>query len=460
VEALEDRCLLTANVLQTNLVSDLAGVAQFRDPHLVNPWGIATSSTSDFWISDNNAGVSTLYDTSGTPQSLVVRIPIPGHPNSARGTPTGTVFNTTLTTMTPGFDVKEGNSSGPAVFLFATEDGTIAGWDPMIDPNEAIIAVNNSQNPSAADGAVYKGLAIGTDSHGTTLLYAANFRSGQIDVFNTSFHLVAHTGGAFDDPNLPVGFAPFDVQVLNGKLYVTYAKQDAAKHDDVSGAGHGFVDVFNLDGTGEQRLISHGNLNSPWGLAIAPSSFGSLAGALLVGNFGNGHINAYNASTGAFITQLMDPDGEPIVIDGLWALRVGNGASGGDANKIYFTAGLDDEQHGLFGSLTPVTAGSPEGLAETQMVRAAIDVVQIDLKIVLKDIAGGVTGAPLHQAIVALNSAIVQLDQVEEQFADDVHADSLAGGHDVVVVHAIHSASNDALDMLFADLRRVELDGF
>jgi uncharacterized protein (TIGR03118 family) len=395
MEALEVRSLLSANILQTNLVSDLPGVARVHDPNLVNPWGISESGTGPFWISDNNAGLSTLYNVPGannTPVSinpLIVSIPTPGNPLGATGAPTGTVSNIDGGAM-GGFTVsgvdKNGNPiTASAVFLFVTEDGTIVGWNPAVNPKGfdpakagtyGIIAVDNSGNnfkqsdPAKQTGAVYTGLTtasgatpgtpiFASDPDTTTVLYAANFRSGKVEVYDTNFKAVKLKGGAFADPNLPDGFAPFNVQVLGGKVYVAYAKQDANKHDDVAGNGNGFVDVFNLDGTpglagGQERLVSRGPLDSPWGLALAPSSFGALGGDLLVGNFGNGTINAFDPTTGASLGTLNGADGKPIQIDGLWALKVGNGGSGGGANTVYFTAGPDHETHGLFGSLTPV----------------------------------------------------------------------------------------------------------
>src|SRR5262249_31856227 len=327
----------------------------------------------------------------------------------------------------------------------------------------AVLVVDNSANPTAADGAVYKGLTIATDANGRTLLYAANFRSGQIDVFDTSFHKVTSLPtGAFTDPHLPKGYAPFNVQVLNGQVYVTYAKQNAAKHDDVAGQGHGFVDVYNLDGSpglagGKVRLITRGQLDSPWGLAIAPSSFGDLAGALLVGNFGNGRIHAYNATTAAFMGTLRDPDGEPIEIPGLWGLKVGNGKAGGDADKVYFTAGLFDETHGLFGSLTPVAKGTPEGPAEAQMVQADLDVVQLDLTTVLMDIAQGVPSSQLQQDIQTLNADLGVLVRAEirftfDEFKDQHHGEKTATG----LSGAGHGAGLHALDSVFAKLAALE----
>jgi uncharacterized protein (TIGR03118 family) len=467
LERLDDRCVPTTNVLQTNLVSDLPGVAANLDPHLVNPWGIAESGASPFWVSDNGANVSTLYNTAGTPQSLVVSIPSPGDPAGASGTPTGTVFN--IAQAGGGFKISDGTNSAPAVFLFATEDGTIVGWNPGINPpgidpatagKHGIIAVDNSANPTAADGAVYKGLAIATDASGVTRLYATNFRSGQVDVFGTNFKPATLPAGAFTDPDLPKGYAPFNVQALGGKIYVTYAKQDKDKEDDDAGPHRGFVDVFNPDGTpglanGHVRLVSRGPLDSPWGLAIAPASFGNLAGDLLVGNFGNGHINVFNPTTGASLGELQDPDGEPIAIDGLWALKVGNGGNGGDASKVYFTAGLFDESHGLFGSLTSVAAGTPEGPAEAQMVQAALDVVQIDLNIVQKDLSGGAPQATLQQDLRNLHDALVQFEQAERQFVKDARGDASSHGHGTAdLADALKGLHLGGLDDLFGDSGR------
>ena len=369
----------TNGFLVTFLVSDLPQIAaKTLDPNLVNPWGIATSSTSPFWVSDNNAGVATLYNTSGSIiQNLPrVSIPIPGDLCGANGTPTGTVFNIDGG-ASGGFQVTNGTKSASAAFLFATEDGTIVGWNPGVNPdacvtNQAgmsitgIIAVDNSGNnftnpdPASQTGAVYKGLAIATDSTGRTLLYATNFRAGKVDVFGPDFKppVPALPAGAFTDPSLPDGYAPFNIVEIGGKLVVTYAKQDANKHDDVAGQSHGFVNIFNLDGSGLQRFAQHDQLNSPWGVALAPASFGEFAGDLLIGNFGNGHINAFDLASGRFINKVRDPFGQAIVIDGLWSLRVGNGGNGGDSDKVYFTAGPFGETHGLFGSLCSVQSST------------------------------------------------------------------------------------------------------
>jgi uncharacterized protein (TIGR03118 family) len=490
LEALEDRCLMSANVLQTNLVSDLPGVAAVQDPNLVNPWGIAESSGSPFWISDNNAGVSTLYSVPGpsnTPvavNSLVVSIPAPGDPTDASGTPTGTVFNIDGGTAggfkVSGVDATGKANSAAAAFLFATEDGTIVGWNPGVnpasfDPTKAgtygIIKVDNSGNnftepdPAKQTGAVYKGLTIASsttpifasDPSSTTVLYASNFRAGQVEVYDPNFQPVTLPQGAFSDPDLPKGFAPFNVQVLGDKLYVTYAKQDATKHDDAAGPGRGFVDVFNLDGSpgltnGKVRLISRGPLNSPWGLALAPSSFGNLAGDLLVGNFGDGTIHVFNPTTGALITShgdprgaLLDPDGETIQIDGLWALKVGNGKAGGDSQTVYFTAGLDHETHGLFGSLSSVAPGSPEGPAEAQMATALLDVAQFDLMKVEMDIISASPVARLRQDLETFRDDLFALAQAERRLDHDIHRDhDKKGSPDVV--------ADQAIDAFFAEL--------
>jgi uncharacterized protein (TIGR03118 family) len=341
-------------------------VAQFFDPNLVNPWGISASATSPFWISDNNSGVSTLYDSAGTPQSLVVSIPAPGNPLSSGGTPSGTVFN--IASGQQAFKISGVTTTGaaisaPALFLFSTEDGTIAGWNPAVNPvgfdpakagTYAIIAVNHSAQPTPAAGAVYKGLAIATNpSSHQTLLYATNFRAGTVEIYDSSF-MPTGPADAFTDPKLPKGYAPFNIAALpvNGALglFVTYAKQDAAKHDDDAGQGHGIVDTYDLDGQVAIRFAQHGQLDSPWGIAIAPATFGSLAGDVLIGNFGNGQVNVF-APDGTFVDKLRDAHGQAIVIDRLWALQVGNGGSGGDPGAVYFTAGLNDEQDGLFGRL-------------------------------------------------------------------------------------------------------------
>jgi uncharacterized protein (TIGR03118 family) len=318
---------------QHNLVSDGAVPADLVDAALVNAWGLVASTTSPWWVADNGTGLSTLYNgNTGAKLSLTVSVP---------GAPTGIVFNGGA-----GFVVASGTAHGPARFIFASEDGTISGWNPAAAPTTAIVAVDNS-----ATGAVYKGLAIAGDR-----LYASNFHAGTVDVFDPSFHSVA-VSGAFTDAALPAGYAPFGIRNLGDVIYVTYALQDADQHDDVAGAGHGFVNAFDANGTLLRRVASRGRLNSPWGLALAPADFGKFSGNLLVGNFGDGSINAFDPNgfrgTGALQQrgQLHTADGRPIAIDGLWAIAFGNGAAAGAQNVLFFTAGPFGEQHGLFGTL-------------------------------------------------------------------------------------------------------------
>jgi uncharacterized protein (TIGR03118 family) len=300
-------------------------------------------------VSDNGADVSTLYNG-----STGDAIPVPGsNPpvqlvvSIAGGAPTGTVFNVFNSTNTSDFTVSKGMTTAPALFIFASENGVISGWNPFVDVTDSI-AKHTGAN------AVYKGLAIGTDG-GANFLYATNFRAGVVEKLDASYHVVK----TFTDPNVPSGFAPFGIQNIGGNLYVTFAKQDAAKHDDVAGKGNGFVDEFSTSGTLMARIASGGALNSPWGLAIAPSSWGRVAGDLLVGNFGDGAINVFDPATHEWRGGLKSADtGEPLRIDGLWGLRVGNGGRGGDPNAVLFAAGPDGESNGLLGTLTP--AAPPE----------------------------------------------------------------------------------------------------
>lgn len=320
--------------VQTNLTSDLPGVAAHLDPNLVNPWGIAASPTSPFWTADNGTGLSTLYNGTGTPLSLVVTLATPVG-SSPPSNPTGIVFNN---------GASSGNF-GRAPFLFDTEAGTIVAWTS--GPNAPIVG-------NGVQGSVYKGLAINSAGN---LLYAANFGKGTIDVYDTAFNHTTVPGG-FNDASLPAGYSPFNVQNIGGNLYVTYARSSGGT-DEVDGAGLGFVNVFDSNGTLLKRLVSQGALNAPWGVALAPSSgFGALSGDLLVGNFGDGLINAFDPSTGAFMGTLDDANGNPVAIPGLWALSFGNGSQSQDTHTLYFNAGIPGpdnvEDHGLLGSLAPV----------------------------------------------------------------------------------------------------------
>jgi len=347
-----------ATVLGTRLDSDIPGNARFLDPNLVNPTGIAMSAGSPDWVADNGSGVATLYNTPGQPQALVVGIPSPGNPTGG-GAPTGDVFD--IAPASTAFQITDGTHTGKALFMFATVGGTIVGWNPGVDPTGlgpsgvstfGVIAVNQS-----ATGADYRGLTIATGATGTTLLYAANFGQSRIDVFDEHFAPASLSPGAFKDPNLPAGFVPFNIQELNGRLFVTYAQKN--------GGGGGVIDAFNLDGTLVSRVADNGPsgpLDAPWGLAIAPSSFGSLAGMLLVGNHGDGIIDVFDpAGNDALLAELADPAERLLGIDGLWALAVGNGTNGGESNSILFTAGINGGRDGMFGTLTPVAPGTPVG---------------------------------------------------------------------------------------------------
>ena len=322
-----------------NLVSDVPGMAQVTDPHLVNPWGVSFLGTSPLWVSDNEKDVATLYaggvhGGTQTINSLVVNIP--------GGAPTGQVSNPTTSFVVHGSD----GSSGPARFLFVGESGHLSGWAPNVPPPPPS---TQAQDAVVTPGAVDKGMAMG-QTPGGPMLYVADFSAGTVDVYNGLFQRVI-TAGNFQDRKLPDGFAPFNVAVLGGKVYVAYAMQDADRVDEVAGAGMGRLDVFSLDGRLLGRAEGHGQLNAPWGLAIAPAGFGSFSGDLLVGNFGNGRIHAFDPSTLVPTGVVRGEDGGPVSIDGLWALQPGNGAEGG-TDEVLFTAGPQDESHGLLGSLS------------------------------------------------------------------------------------------------------------
>jgi uncharacterized protein (TIGR03118 family) len=342
--------IATRSFAQTNLVSDIPGLAAHTDPNLKNPWGTSVGPGSPIWVSDNHAGVATLYDGAGNPQPLVVGIPAPPSAGKgAVGAPTGQAFNT-FDPASSDFAISEKGSSGPAFFVFATEDGTITGWNPNVDRAYAVIVVDRSTaTDSAGDvGALYKGLALVTTPAGK-FLYASNFRFGTVDVFDSQFNLV----NSFTDRTVPAGFAPFGIHNIGGKLFVTFAKQGPGKEDDAARPGNGFDDVFAPNGDLLQRLVSRGTLDSPWAVTLAPPTFGVFGGDILVGNFGNGRINVYDPTSGEFRGELSRPDGGPIVIDGLWGLRFAPATPGAGPNTLFFTAGLNHEADGLFGTIVP-----------------------------------------------------------------------------------------------------------
>ena len=319
---------------QTNLVSDQPGVAQVMDPNLVNAWGLAAGPTTPLWVADNGMSVATIYPgaVGGTPISiapLVVSVPAQD--------PTGQVFNPTM-----GFRQDVGGTPTPSLFILATETGSIAAWAP---------GTTTAATEWTTPGAIFKGLALArVRGHGARL-FAADFGNNAVDVFNNTFHPV-NTHGRFHDPNLPHTFAPFGIQAIGGRLYVSYAKQGTPP-DEVDAPHLGYVDVYSPNGHLIRRLVSRGALNAPWGMARAPRHFGRFSGALLVGNFGDGHIHAYNIHTGAVLGTLRRPSGHPVRIDGLWGLRFGNGVTGA-RNALLFSAGPADESHGLLGELRHV----------------------------------------------------------------------------------------------------------
>jgi uncharacterized protein (TIGR03118 family) len=333
---------------QINLVSDQAGRAQFTDPDLVNAWGLAASPGtnaapgSPLWVADNGSDKATLY--AGASATSVTKVPLVVSVTGAA--PTGQVFNADPT----AFIVQDSQgNSGPALFIFDTENGTIDGWSPGVNPNGSGPSMVTEVARDNGANAVYKGLAEATVK-GKSFLYATNFRSGRVEVYDSTFTPVEMPGGLFVDPGLPAGYGPFGIAEIRGQLYVSFAKQDATLHDDVAGPGHGFVDVFTNTGAFVRRLVTRGALDSPWGLALAPASFGRFGGDLLVGNFGNGLINVYNPADGAHLGRLRQPSGQPIDIDGLWGLRFGNG-NAAKTGELLFSAGPDGESHGLLGKI-------------------------------------------------------------------------------------------------------------
>lgn len=327
---------LSANAyLVHNLVADQAGVADHTDKNLVNPWGNAFSATSPFWVADEGAGLSTIYDGTGTPSATVVQIPAAGGATTP-GPVTGVMQNSVAT----AFQVTAGKQSS---FAFCSEDGVISGWNSSVNATHAEVILDNSKN-----NAVYYGCAATTPTGGTPQMYVANFYSGKVEVYDQNMNPIA---ASFANAAIPAGYAPFNVEVIGGKVYVAYAMQDATKKLFVSGAGNGYVAVYDLTGALLGPTISGGNLNSPWGMAIAPATFGDFGGALLVGNFGDGKINAYNASTSALMGTLDAVNGNPIAISGLWWIGFGNNGSHIDPATLYFTAGPGNQQHGLLGSI-------------------------------------------------------------------------------------------------------------
>jgi uncharacterized protein (TIGR03118 family) len=329
---------------QTNLVADTSGVGTGMDTNLVNPWGISRGSGTPWWVSDNGTGLATLYTGTGTAVPLVVTIPTGDPKMSPTGTPTGQVFN-----GTQDFQVAPGK---PALFMFVTEDGTVSGWNPGAQPTTAVVMVNTKS------ASVFKGAALATinDPKGgaTNFLYVADFRKGRVNVYDHNFNLIRLKGDAFRDDHVRAGYAPLNIQNIGGNLYVAYAKQDSQKHDEVDGAGLGYVDVYSPWGHLINRLEHGWWFNGPWGITQAPSDFGVYSHDILVGQFGSGNIAAFDPVTGEFKGLLNDASNKPITIDGLWGINFGSGGTAGPSTTLFFAAGSDGEQHGLFGTITAV----------------------------------------------------------------------------------------------------------
>jgi uncharacterized protein (TIGR03118 family) len=382
----------------TNLVGDVAGEAAQIDPHLVNAWGLVAGPSTPWWVANNVTSSSTLYTGTGTVLPLVVTVP---------GAPTGIVFN-----GGNGFVISNGSSSGPATFLFATESGVIRGWNQAVPPPAASQALTGADRSGV--GAIYKGLAIASTATGDQL-YATDFHNARVDVFDSSFNLVS-TPGAFVDRKIPHHYAPFGIRNINGALFVTYARQDKAMVNDVPGATHGIVDLFDTSGNLVARVATKGALNAPWGLALAPADFGPFSGDLLVGNFGNGMVHAYHQQANGhwkFRGPLRISRSKALKIDGLWSLSFGNGGAAGPTNTLYFTAGPGGGSHGLFGSIqpaggattTPTTTTAVGTQTHTVIVGdgGALVFTPANLTIQVGDTVRWVWGSPGHSVVSGSN---------------------------------------------------------
>ncbi len=365
LERLEDRTVPSTGFVETPLVSNIPGLAPNTDRELINPWGFFETPAGQFRVAANGSGQGILFNAQGHKSGADINIPPPtGSPPGTTSTPNGLISN-----PTSDFVITVNGKSAPATLLFSTEDGTIAGWNPSLSQTRAVIAADQSGN-----GAVYKLLTMGS-ADGANYLYATNFHNGTVDVFDSHFTLHTFFAGQFTDPNAPAGFAPFGVKNVNGILFVTYAKQDAAKHDDVAGPGNGFIDEFTTDGHFIKRFASGTavggtltQLNSPIGATFAPAGFGNFGGDLLIGNFGDSHVSAFDPNTGQFLGQLQDTSGHPLVLTagitgaggntkGLWGIGFGNGQGGAGTQTLFFADGPDDESDGVFGMVNVDPAG-------------------------------------------------------------------------------------------------------
>ena len=415
---------MSTTYIAHDLVSNQPGVAPLTDPTLQNGWGISLGQPTGptIWVSSNGAGVSELYtgDVNGT---SLIKNPGLGVVNIPGGDPTGQLFNNTT-----DFVVTSGGKSAAPIFVFATESGIISGWNPTVDPNNAIAGY------TAPDGAIYKGIALG-NSGGANFLFATDFHNNKIDVLDKNYALTPQAAGAFTDPNLPAGYAPFGIANIGGKLYVSYALQGPDAKDELHGAGFGFIDVYSTSGVLQQRLVSQGKLNAAWGMVQATANFGDFSNDLLVGNFGDGHINVYNPTTGTFLGTLKT-DGKAVTIDGLWGLAFGNGVKAGDANTLYYAAGPNDEADGLFGKITANAPG-------TSAVNAVLNGDELD-------VTGGRDADDIDVRLGAHQRIVVEA------------GDKQIGSFDAASIHTINVqgfAGNDQIEVSSAIKIKTIIDG-
>jgi uncharacterized protein (TIGR03118 family) len=415
LEPLEQRLVLSTSYIAHDLVSNQPGFAPLTDPTLQNAWGISLGATGPtIWVSSNHGSVSELYtgDVNGTP---LIKNPGLGVVDIPGGDPTGQLNNSTT-----DFVVSSGGKSAAPIFIFTTESGIVSGWNPGVDLNNAIAGY------TAPDGAIYKGIALANNG-GANFLYVTDFHNNKIDVLDKNYALTPQAAGAFTDPNLPAGYAPFGTATIGGKLYVSYALQGPDAADELHGAGFGFIDVYTTDGHLQQRLVSQGKLNAAWGMVQATANFGDFSNQLLVGNFGDGHINVYDPNTGAFKGTLKT-DGHAIAVDGLWGLAFGNGGKAGDTNTLYYAAGPNDEVDGLFGK---ITANAP-GTSATSAVLNGDEL----------DVTGGRDGDDIdvrlgaHQKIV-VQAGSKQIGSFDLASVKTIHVQSFAGNDSIQVSPAI-----------------------
>jgi uncharacterized protein (TIGR03118 family) len=454
---LEQRCVPA--YVQTNLVSDIPGLAPNTEGNLQNPWGISEAPLGQFLVAANKTGQAIAIFPDGTPMGPVVSIPAP--PSAPPGTVSAP--NGDITNPTHDFVISEGGRSAPAAVLFSTEDGTIAAWNGSVDKTNALIV-----NDQSAAGAVYKLLAMGHNSQGN-FLFATNFHNGTVDVFDKNFNLV-HLAGSFTDPNTPADFAPFGIKNINGTLFVTYAKQLLPdKHDDQEGPGNGFIDEFDTNGNFLGRFASGTaaggtltQLNSPIGMAVAPANFGEFSNALLVGNFGDSHVSAFNLQTGAFLGQLSDAQGNPLVLNGgfaesntkgLWGITFGNGNNGASRHALFFAAGINLENDGLFGKVTVVDPAVGHTGATPS---AAVPDRSADLGSMAQALLGQTTALPAPAGLPnpGAGARVTSAAQVQAPPPGSSNTPPPAPGAGSSQAVPAHAGSLELIDLVFSDFDR------